>query len=42
MENDNKSLDPAILEHIQAIHSLLKKTSPQVKKSDGVTILLEQ
>lgn len=44
MESDNKIIDPAILEHIQAIKSLLKKqpgqssTSPQVKKSDGVTI----
>jgi len=43
-ENDNKQLDPAILEHIQAIQSLLKKqpsqlsASSQVKKSDGVSI----
>lgn len=46
MENDNKPIDPAILEHIQAIQSLLKKqpgqstTSPQVKKSDSVSFLL--
>jgi len=42
---ENKQIDPAILEHIQAIQSLLKKqpshlqqlsTSPQVKKSDTV------
>jgi len=44
LENDNKQLDPAILEHIQAIQSLLKKqpsqlsASSQVKKSDGVSI----
>lgn len=45
--DDNKTLDPAILEHIQAIQSLLKKQpgqsttsiSPQVKKSEGVCIL---
>lgn len=42
-END-KPIDPAILQHIQAIQSLLKKqpgqssTSPQVKKSDGVKL----
>ncbi|VVC37250.1 RNA polymerase II-binding domain,ENTH/VHS,CID domain,RNA recognition motif domain [Cinara cedri] len=43
---ENKPLDPAILEHIQAIQSLLKKqpgqptmsTSPQVKKSDGMKL----
>uniref|UniRef100_A0A2S2R549 Splicing factor, arginine/serine-rich 15 n=1 Tax=Sipha flava TaxID=143950 RepID=A0A2S2R549_9HEMI len=44
IDNDNKPIDPAILEHIQAIQSLLKKqpgqlsTSPQVKKSDGVKL----
>jgi len=45
LDTDSKIIDPAILEHIQAIQSLLKKqpghmqqssTSPQVKKSDGV------
>lgn len=44
-DTDSKPIDPAILEHIQAIQSLLKKqpghmqqssTSPKVKKSDGV------
>ncbi|XP_026810940.1 protein SCAF8 isoform X3 [Rhopalosiphum maidis] len=46
-DTDNKPIDPAILEHIQAIQSLLKKqpghmqqssTSPQVKKSDAVKL----
>jgi len=46
LDTDSKPIDPAILEHIQAIQSLLKKqpghmqqssTSPQVKKSDGVS-----
>ncbi|XP_022181871.1 homeobox protein 2 isoform X3 [Myzus persicae] len=47
LDTDNKPIDPAILEHIQAIQSLLKKqpgnmqqssTSPLVKKSDGVKL----
>lgn len=47
MESDNKPIDPAILEHIQAIQSLLKNkpgqssTSPQVKKNDGVSIWID-
>ncbi|XP_025203169.1 splicing factor, arginine/serine-rich 15 isoform X2 [Melanaphis sacchari] len=47
LDTENKPIDPAILEHIQAIQSLLKKqpghmqqssTSPQVKKSDAVKL----
>ncbi|XP_050534314.1 SR-related and CTD-associated factor 4-like isoform X2 [Daktulosphaira vitifoliae] len=42
--DDNKQLDPAILQHLQAIQSILKKqpgqstSSPQIKKSETVKL----